>query len=137
MSLSPQLPAPIQDYVDAFNRGDFPKLLGLFTPDALIHGVLGSAPISQAEPVWRELHNGMAMRLHPEAVAVDGSTVVVRYMEHGCFQGPFRGLAGRTPTNLPYAVPAMEWFELDGERIANRWGSRDFAAITRQVLDGQ
>jgi ketosteroid isomerase-like protein len=31
----------VLDYVDAFNRGDMESLRTLFTPDALIYGVLG------------------------------------------------------------------------------------------------
>lgn len=134
MIFSLELPPVIEAYADAFNRGDFATLLGLFTPDAVVFGVLGSAPIAQAEPVWRELHEGMAMHLEPEAVAVAGATVVVRYIESGRFRGSFRGLAGKAPTGRPYQVVAIEWFELRGERIARRWGARDFDAIKSQVL---
>lgn len=132
-----KLPTVIAAYVEAFNDGDFGKLLGLFTSDAVIFGVLGSAPIAQAEPVWRELHNGMAMHLVPTAVAVDGMTVAVRYIETGRFQGSFRGLPGRAPTGREYQVVAMEWFELEGELIARRWGARDFGSIKAQVLGNE
>jgi predicted ester cyclase len=129
-----RMPPVVRDYVDAFNSGDFARLVGLFTPDAVVFGVLGSAPIAKAEAVWRELHEGMAMHLAPEAVAVDGVTVAVRYRETGRFQGTFRGLAGVLPTGRAYQVIAMEWFELDEGRIAKRWGARDFDAIKKQVL---
>jgi predicted ester cyclase len=129
------LPSVIEAYVESFNGGDFPRLMSLFTPDALIFGVLGSAPIAQAQQVWRELHEGMQMHLEPEAVAVDGTTAVVRYIESGCFHGKFRGLPETEPTGRLYRVTAIEWFELRGERIAKRWGSRDFDAIKRQVLE--
>jgi hypothetical protein len=128
------MPPAIRDYVEAFNQGDFSKLLSLFTPDAVVFGVLGSAPDAKAEPVWRELHEGMAMHLAPQAVAVDEMTVAVRYLESGRFQGTFRGLAGTSPTGRAYQVVAMEWFELDGELISKRWGARDFDAIKKQVL---
>ena len=32
------------------------------------------------------------------------------------------------------AYIAMEWFELEGGRIAQRWGARDSGGITRQVV---
>lgn len=131
---SNEIPSVIRDYVDAFNAGNFPKLMSLFTADAMIFGVLGSAPVSKAEPVWRELHEGMAMQLDPQSIAVDGATVVVRYVESGEFRGTFRGLEGEAPTGRAYRVIAMEWFELEGDRIAKRWGARDFAAIKSQVL---
>jgi hypothetical protein len=129
-----ELPSAIRDYVDAFNAGDFSKLMSLFTLHAVVFGVLGSAPVAKAEPVWRELHDGMAMHLSPQAVAVAGVTVVVRYVESGCFRGSFRGLPGVSPTGRAYEVIAMEWFELDAGRIAKRWGTRDFDAIKKQVL---
>jgi hypothetical protein len=131
---NPKLPRVISNYVEAFNNGDFGKLLGLFTPNAAIVGVLGSAPIAQAEPIWRELHHGMAMHLEPIAVAVDGMTVVVRYIESGRFRGAFRGLAGIDPTGREYQVVAIEWFDLEGGLIARRWGTRDFDSIKAQVL---
>jgi hypothetical protein len=128
------LPWVVQRYVDTFNEGDFETLLRLFTPDAQIFGVLGSASIAQAEPIWRELHAGMAMQLNPEAVVFDGSSTVVRFLETGTFRGNFRGLSGFKPTYLPYQVRAMEWFELEGNLIARRWGARDFDSIKSQVL---
>jgi hypothetical protein len=64
-------------------------LLSQFTDDAVIHGVLGSAPIQQVEPVWRELHEGMAMVLSPQD-AVVGNAAVISYVERGCFRGSFR-----------------------------------------------
>jgi predicted ester cyclase len=133
---STEMPPIIGAYVEAFNAGDFPRLLSLFTPDAIIVGVLGSASIAQAEQVWRELHEGMAMRLDPQAVAVDGTTVVIRYIETGLFNGAFRGLPDQAPTGLQYKIIAIEWFELEGDRIARRWGARDFDAIKKQVLPG-
>jgi predicted ester cyclase len=129
-----EMPPVIRAYIDAFNAGDFAQLMSLFTDDAVIFGVLGSAPVAQAEPIWRELHEGMAMQLEPQAVVVEGTTAVVRYVESGRFQGSFRGLAGRTPTGRAYQVLAIEWFELDGGRIAKRWGARDFNSIKQQVL---
>jgi predicted ester cyclase len=134
MTNLPQLPPVIGAYVEALNVGDFPKLMSLFTDDALIFGVLGSAPVAKAEAVWRELHEGMAMNLEPQAVSVDGASVVVRYVESGRFQGTFRGLEGQAPTGRSYQVVAIEWFELEGERIAKRWGARDFDSIKRQVM---
>jgi hypothetical protein len=131
------LPAAVRNYVEAFNAGDFPKLMDSFAPGAVVFGVLGSAPVAEAEPIWRELHEGMAMELAPQAAAVDGNTVVVRYLERGRFQGSFRGLAGHPPTGRTYQVIAMEWFELDGELITKRWGARDFDAIRRQVLSNE
>lgn len=43
-------------------------------------------------------------------------------------------MAGHAPTGLAYEVVALEWFEFSGGLIARRWGARDSASISRQVL---
>lgn len=126
----------VRAYVDAINAYDMDRLRALFAPDARIYGVLGFGDIEQVAPIWRELHEGMSMHLEVLALAADGDVVAVRYTETGRFVGPFRGLPGTAPTGLAYAVTAMEWFELKDGRITARWGARDFAAISRQVLGG-
>jgi predicted ester cyclase len=125
--------ATVSAYVDAFNAGDWDRIAELFTSDARIAGVLGSAPLADALPIWRELREGMDMRLEIKALAEEGDTVVARLAERGRHVGRFRGLAGREPSNKPYEVLAMEWFEFAGGRIARRWGARDFDSIRRQV----
>ena len=124
----------VKAYVQAFNSGDFPALRALFTDGAVIRGVLGWAEVDQALPIWRELHAGMGVTLQIEALVQDQNTVTARYLETGCFKGPFRGLPGIAPTQRVYSVTAMEWFEFEDGRIARRWGARDFDAIKRQVL---
>lgn len=126
--------ATVRAYVAAFNAGDFEALEALFTPDATIQGVLADVPLANALPIWRELHDGMAMTLSIEAIAESGDQVAVRYRENGRFVGPFRGLAGVQPTGRGYEIVAMEWFELAEGRIRRRWGARDSASISRQVL---
>ena len=123
-------PAVLTAYVDAFNRGDLDGLCQLFTPDALVFGVLGWGEIGKVRPIWSQLMSGLRMNLTIDAVAVDGSTVAVRYTERGTFSAPFRGAA---PTGKSYEIVAMEWFELEGDLIRRRWGARDSATIARQV----
>ena len=117
-------------YVDAFNRYDVPALRALFTPDALIYGVLSAGPMEVALPIWRELHESLAMRLTVEAMIAEGDNVAVRYTERGRFVGPFLGQA---PTGRSFEVTAMEWFEMREGLIHRRWGARDSAAIARQI----
>ena len=124
----------VRTYVDAFNRGDMAAMPAIFTEDATIQGVLGSAPLAAALAVWQELHDGLECRLEIEAVAVDGDQVAVRCRETGRFVGAFRGLAGLAPTGKPYALVAMEWFECRDGRIARRWGARDFDSMKQQIL---
>lgn len=126
-------PDVVRAYVEAFNGGDWDAIRPLFTGDAMIRGVLGWGGLDQVLPIWRELHDGMSMRLSLDALAHDGQTVVARFTETGRFIGPFRGLAGLQPTGKTYEIVAMEWFEFEHGRIARRWGARDSATITRMV----
>lgn len=128
--------ATVRAYVEALNAFDLERLRALFAPHARIYGVLGFGGLEEVAPIWRELHEGMAMHLEIlSLIAADGQ-VAVRYRETGRFVGPFRGLAGHAPTGRPYEVVAMEWFELNTDGITARWGARDFSAISRQVLGG-
>lgn len=123
----------VHAYVEAFNAGDWVRMRDLFTPDGHVTGVLGSVPLESALQIWRELHEGMTMRLEIEALAEDGDSVVARLRERGRFVGPFRGLPDLQPTDRPYELLAMEWFEFREHRIARRWGARDSAAMRNQV----
>ena len=124
----------VRAYVDAMNAGNWDRMLELFAPDAMIRGVLGWGGLDVALPVWRELHDGMQMRLAVDDLVVADDKVVARYTETGTFVGPFRGLDGHKPTGRSYEVVAIEWFEVESGRIMRRWGARDSAAISRQVL---
>jgi steroid delta-isomerase-like uncharacterized protein len=120
----------VRRYVAAFNRGDTDALRDLFTADAVIQGVLGSAPLGEALQIWRELHAAFGVVLTVEEMVAEGDRVAVRYTERGTFAGPFRG---KEPTGKAYELVAMEWFEFRGGRIHRRWGARDSAAQARQV----
>ena len=124
----------VRDYVEAFNAFDMDRLRRIFVPEPQIFGVLGYGGFDVVEPVWRELHFGLEMRLEPLALVAEGDSVAARFRETGRFVGPFRGLAGHAPTGKSYEIVAMEWFEMADGRIARRWGARDSAAIGRQVL---
>lgn len=112
----------VRRYVEAFNRGDIDALRALFTPDAVIYGVLGFGGMDEVVPIWRELYSGMGIVLNVEGMIAEGDTVAVRYRETGTFKGPFRGKA---PTGKSYEVGALEWFVLREGKICRRWGARD------------
>lgn len=120
----------VTEYVAAFNAGDSAKLQALFTPDAVIQGVLGWAPLEKALPIWRELHSAFSIVLTLDALAAEGDFVAARYTERGTFTGPFRG---HQPTGKGYELIAMEWFELRAGKICRRWGARDSASQARQI----
>jgi len=120
----------VRAYVNAFNRGDLPTLRTLFTPDALIYGVLGWGSMDKVEPIWRMLHDSLAMELTIEEMIAAGDTVAVRYTERGTSKGEF---LGQPPTGKSYEVVAMEWFVFKDGLIHRRWGARDSAAEARQM----
>jgi len=117
-------------YVDAFNRGDLEALCKLFTPDALVWGVLGWGEIDKVRPIWQDLIECLKMQLQVDAIVSEGDTVAVRYTERGTSVRPFRGVG---PTQRSYELVAMEWFVIRDGRIHRRWGARDFAAQSRQL----
>ena len=120
----------IQAYVDAFNRGDLDALCRLFTPDALVWGVLGWGSMDKVRPIWKSLIECLHLQLHIDAIISEGNIVAVRYTERGKSVGAF---LGKEPTGLAYEIVAMEWFELKDGLIHRRWGARDSASQFRQM----
>lgn len=121
----------VRAYVDAFNSGDFDRLRALFTPDAVVYGVIGWGTVDKVMPIWHDLHHGLSMKLTVEEMAEEGDTVAVRYTERGRWVGPFLGQD--KPTGRAYEMAAMEWFEIADGRIRRRWGARDAATQARQL----
>ncbi|MBV8913317.1 MAG: nuclear transport factor 2 family protein [Acetobacteraceae bacterium] len=124
----------VRAYVDAFNAGDFDAAVAQFAPDAVIYGVMGHGPPHVVRTIWEELRASMSMQLEILGMVAEGSSVAVRFRETGRFVGRFRGLQGHEPTNRTFEIVSMEWFDLADGRIIRRWGARDSASITRQVL---
>lgn len=120
----------VRRYVDAFNRGDLAALGALFTEDAQIQGVMGKGVFEKVSPIWRQLIEGYGMQLRVEEMIAEGNTVVARFTETGTFKAP---AFGHEPTGKSYELVAMEWFEVDGDKITRRWGARDSASQARQL----
>lgn len=66
-------------------------LSDLFTPDALIYGVLGWGEIEKVKPIWRQLMHSFQLNLQVESMIAEGDIVAVRYTERGTFAQPFFG----------------------------------------------
>ncbi|MCX8571438.1 MULTISPECIES: ester cyclase [Hyphomicrobiales] len=122
--------AVVRAYVEAMNSGDFASLTSLFAPEAVIHGVLGHGSLEVALPIWRELHECLAMRLEITDMAEEGESVVVRFRETGKSIAPFRGMPA---TGKSFEVTAIEWFTVVDGRIVERWGVRDSSVQARQL----
>ena len=78
----------VRRYVEAFNRGDEDTLRRLFAPDATIQGVLGTAGLEEALPIWRELHHAFGINLTIEELIAEADRVAARYTERGRFAAP-------------------------------------------------
>lgn len=120
----------VRAYAEAYSAGDVDRLVSLFTPDAVVHGVLGWGRMDAVVPVWRELFAAFRPVIVIEDLLAEGDSVAARLIDRGTFVGPFRGQA---PTGRGYEVLAMEWFELRDGLIRRRWGARDFSAVARQA----
>src|SRR5690348_11021604 len=93
-------------------------------PMQLLQGVLGRGQIDKIEPIWRQLHEGLAMKLTIDEMIAEGDVVAVRYTESGTFRASF---LGHQPTGRSYELIAMEglWFATakfnsDGPRATRR-----------------
>ena len=117
-------------YVDAFNRGDLDGVTRLFTPDALVWGVLGWGTLEQASLIWKELMECLEIHLEVDSIIAQENIVAVRYTERGKSVRAFRGDG---PTGRSYEITAMEWFELKEGLIHRRWGARDSLSQRRQL----
>ncbi|MGD2130729.1 MAG: nuclear transport factor 2 family protein [Lysobacterales bacterium] len=120
----------VLSYVEAFNRGDLDRLCALFSHDALVWGVLGWGTIEQVRPIWKQLIECLDMKLQVEGLISEGDTVAVRFTERGCSRRPFQGFEA---TGKAYEITAMEWFEIQDDKIRRRWGARDSASQYRQM----
>lgn len=120
----------VRAYVEAMNAGDSDSLRRCFAPDAVIHGVVGHGSLDFAMPVWRDLHDCLAMRLDIEDIVATADTVVARFRETGRSIAPFRD---RPATGKSFELVAIEWFTLGDGLITARWGVRDSASLARQL----
>lgn len=120
----------VRAYVEAMSSGDFASLTSLFAPEAVIHGALGHGSLEVALPIWRELHECLAMRLEITDMAEEGDSVVVRFRETGKSIAPFRGMPA---TGKSFEVMAIEWFTVVDGLIVERWGVRDSGVQARQL----
>jgi len=130
MQIEEEAKAVVREYVEAFNRGDLPRLQQLLADEAEIQGVKGKGTFDKVEPVWRQLIEGYGIQLKIEGLIAEGNTVAARYRESGTFRAP---AFGNQPTGRSYELVAMEWFEIESGRIKRRWGARDAAAQAQQL----
>lgn len=118
----------VSQYVEAFNQGDVEALYGLFTTDAIIHGVFGWCQLEVAMTIWREMHYSFEVQLTLEDLIVEGEQAAARYTERAKFATDYRGLS---PTGREFEQLAFEWFTIRDSKIAALWGYRDAEALTR------
>lgn len=120
----------VREYVQKFNMGDLEGMSGLFTPDALIYGVLGWGKLEDVMPIWAQLVDSLGMQLNIEDLIAEDDIVAIRYTERGISKAPF---FDKPATGKTYELVAMEWFQFKGGKIHRRWGARDAATQSRQL----
>ncbi|HSG66824.1 MAG TPA: ester cyclase [Gammaproteobacteria bacterium] len=120
----------VEKYVSCFNVGDLAGLSEVFSADALIYGVLGWGKVGDVMPIWKQLVDGLAMRLEIEDIIAQGDVVAVRYKETGRAKAPF---FDKPATGKTYELVAMEWFVIRDGKIERRWGARDAASQAQQL----
>ncbi len=130
MSAEDQAKAVVRRYVQAFNDGDLDALKALLADDAEIQGVMGKGLVERVAPIWRQLIEGYGIQLKIEGLIAEGNIVAARYTETGTFTRP---AFGNQPTGRSYELVAMEWFEIEGDKIKRRWGARDAASQAKQL----
>ena len=81
-----EMPAPVQTYFDADQRGDGAALMTAFAPDALVkdegHSYLGHAKIGAW---WRDAKQQYAHQAAPFEMKTEGGRISVRAMVRGNF----------------------------------------------------
>lgn len=120
----------VRQYAAFFSAGDFDALMALFTPDAEIHGVMGSGGLDFALTLWRDVHKAFNTQFMIDEIIAENDLVAARYIETGTFTAPFRGMV---PTHRSYSMMAMEFFRFENNKIAERWGTRDYATLRQQL----
>ena len=130
MSIEEESKAVVKQYVAAFNRGDMSALKDLLAEDAEIQGVFGIGLFEKISPVWQQLIDGYAMHLEIQGLIAENNIVAARYTETGTFRA---AAFGHEPTGNSYELVAMEWFEIENNKIKRRWGARDAASQARQL----
>lgn len=130
MSIEDRAKEIVLKYVAAFNRGDLDELASLLAVDAEIQGVFGKGVFEKIAPIWQQLIEGYGMQLNVQSLIAEGGIVAARYIESGTFRAP---AFGAEPTGKSYEIVAMEWFEIENDKIKRRWGARDAASQARQL----
>jgi len=120
-------------YVDAFNRGDIDALCRLFSPDAMIYGVLGRGNLDKVKPIWKALFRSFDMSLTVDAIIAEGNMVAVRYTECGKPMQPCENLMHGDVPGGSYEMVAMEWFEIKNGVIHRRWCARDTPSVFKPL----
>lgn len=120
----------VRNYTQRFNAGDLDGLVRLFSPEAVIHGVLGWGALADVVPVWQSLMQNLRMTLTIDELIGQRNVVVARFLETGTSRGTF---FDQPATGRSYKLTALEWFEFDRGLIQRRWGARDAVSQARQL----
>jgi steroid delta-isomerase-like uncharacterized protein len=94
------------------------------SPSAGVHGR------TTAEQVLRAVFDALDVKLHQEALLIDGDSVAQVLSIEGTDDGQFLGLP---PTGKPFRVPGVFLYSLRDGQIARERRIYDFTALLMQV----
>jgi predicted ester cyclase len=103
------------------NKGNLDVLPNLVIPELL-------PGFRQQAQMLREAFGDY--RVEIQSLTAEGTTVVLRALQHGVHQGTYLGVA---PTNHRVTWTVVRFFEFSGGRISETWVLADELALLRQV----
>ena len=121
----------VRSFYAAINARQLQALDAIVTPDFDPHidrAGRGIAAFRRVLQVYLAGFTGFRNRV--EQILIDGDYVTARVRTCGVHTGLF---LGHTPSNRPFAVPAIEVFRVSGSRIAERWSVFDTIAMLLQL----
>jgi predicted ester cyclase len=128
----------VQQWLDAFNRGDMPAAVEVFAEDTRNHG----RPVGRAGilAVLKGIQTTFPdSRLIPLEIVAEGEWVVVRGTSSGTHRGvgriPVNGgmLVGLQPTGRHFDVQHIHMLQVRGGQIIEHFASRDDLGMMQQL----
>src|SRR5262245_39573517 len=115
-----------------WNAGNLEAYLGLYDPDAVLHGYAGIQPSltgirSFYQALWAAFPGS---RLVFEDVFASGDKVACRFLLQGEHRGAYQGIAA---TSAQISVPGITILEFRDARCIRRWSYTDAIGLLQQL----
>jgi steroid delta-isomerase-like uncharacterized protein len=116
----------------AYDDQDAPALAADYAVDCVIESPSGGVHHGRAaaEQVLRAVIDGLDVKMHQDALLIDGDSVAQILTIEGTDDGQFLGLP---PTGKSFRVPAVFLYDLKDGQIARERRIYDFTGLLMQV----